>query len=167
MQTHRLSSSQRECCVYIKCHFQMPCVLRTRGGGDLTCSSLHCTHMLNIYMDIMSLRARSSSSLMALHSVSVHSSVGYTQWSEGAHGVLWKDVSLYSDISEPPTFQVVNRLLKFGHWSFAELGAGLSLGKRNSQDVSTFTRYDQRLRFTAANHKQTKSKRVPSYSKLG
>lgn len=43
---------------------------------NCTCSAHHCTHMLRIYMEITSLRARSGSSLTALHSVSVHSSVG-------------------------------------------------------------------------------------------
>lgn len=59
--------------------------------------SLYCTHMLSIYMEVMSLRARSSSSVMASRSVSVRSSVGaYTQQSEEAHvgfcGKLSRDV---------------------------------------------------------------------------
>lgn len=37
---------------------------------------------------------------------------------------------------EPPTFQTIDRLLQFGHWSLAKLSTGLSLRKKNSQDVT-------------------------------
>lgn len=60
---------------------------------------------------------------------------GCTHTSESVGQFLWKDLRT-SWLVKLRTFQIINRPLKFGHWSFSKLCTGLSLWKKNNQDVS-------------------------------